>query len=152
MNLFSQSEVSDAEKAAKSQRKGDVIIDIEKPKKSKGTKSEKSGKKKKISARKKASKDDSLQNRELNESRIQIPENEKEQAASRKELSADRDINESLAEIETNKKAVKTRKLPFKLKFCLICNLKQPLRVKHCKECKRCIASYDHHCPWLGIR
>lgn len=35
-------------------------------------------------------------------------------------------------------------------RYCTVCNLEQPFRAKHCKHCDRCIARYDHHCPWLG--
>lgn len=35
-------------------------------------------------------------------------------------------------------------------RYCTICGFEQPLRAKHCKECERCVAQYDHHCPWLG--
>ena len=33
---------------------------------------------------------------------------------------------------------------------CQDCKLDQPLRTKHCKVCKRCVSTFDHHCPWLG--
>jgi hypothetical protein len=36
-------------------------------------------------------------------------------------------------------------------RFCTVCQLEQPIRAKHCKECKCCVALHDHHCPWLGI-
>lgn len=36
-------------------------------------------------------------------------------------------------------------------RYCTVCNLEQPFRAKHCKLCNRCVCSYDHHCPWLGI-
>merc|ERR1719159_379539 len=26
----------------------------------------------------------------------------------------------------------------------------QPLRTKHCRDCKRCVRTHDHHCPWIG--
>lgn len=25
----------------------------------------------------------------------------------------------------------------------------QPLRARHCSECRRCVRRYDHHCPWM---
>ena len=36
-------------------------------------------------------------------------------------------------------------------RYCTVCNIEQPLRAKHCKDCGRCVALHDHHCPWLGI-
>lgn len=36
-------------------------------------------------------------------------------------------------------------------RFCTVCKLDQPIRAKHCKECKSCVALHDHHCPWLGV-
>lgn len=38
----------------------------------------------------------------------------------------------------------------YELRFCTVCNTDQPVRAKHCSECSRCVATYDHHCPWLG--
>lgn len=35
-------------------------------------------------------------------------------------------------------------------RYCSICNLDQPIRSKHCKSCMRCVATFDHHCPWIG--
>ena len=35
-------------------------------------------------------------------------------------------------------------------KYCTICHIEQPLRCKHCKHCDQCIATHDHHCPWIG--
>ncbi|OMJ80404.1 hypothetical protein SteCoe_19359 [Stentor coeruleus] len=37
------------------------------------------------------------------------------------------------------------------IRYCTICKIDQPMRTKHCKECGRCIATHDHHCPWLGV-
>lgn len=36
-------------------------------------------------------------------------------------------------------------------RYCTVCNVEQPLRSKHCKDCQRCVAMYDHHCPWTGF-
>ena len=36
------------------------------------------------------------------------------------------------------------------LRFCMICELRQPLRSKHCPELNRCVRTHDHYCQWLG--
>ena len=36
------------------------------------------------------------------------------------------------------------------IRFCTPCKLYQPYRTKHCRECQKCVALYDHHCPWIG--
>lgn len=36
------------------------------------------------------------------------------------------------------------------MKYCTVCHLEQPLRTKHCKACDHCVATHDHHCPWIG--
>lgn len=37
------------------------------------------------------------------------------------------------------------------IRHCTVCQIDQPLRTKHCRECGKCIATHDHHCPWLGV-
>ena len=33
---------------------------------------------------------------------------------------------------------------------CQPCGQKQSLRTRHCKECEKCVYTFDHHCPWLN--
>lgn len=34
-------------------------------------------------------------------------------------------------------------------RYCDFCEIQQPMRSKHCEDCKKCVRRYDHHCPWL---
>ena len=59
---------------------------------------------------------------------------------------------EVLDEIENAKPADEEETIPIEVdrKYCIVCNLEQPLRTKHCRVCQKCVATYDHHCPWVG--
>ena len=35
-------------------------------------------------------------------------------------------------------------------KPCDVCHLSPYLRSHHCKQCQRCVATFDHHCDFLG--
>ena len=35
-------------------------------------------------------------------------------------------------------------------RWCDFCHAWQRLRAHHCNACERCVATHDHHCPWLG--
>jgi len=34
--------------------------------------------------------------------------------------------------------------------LCHTCQIRRPLRSKHCKDCGRCVDEFDHHCHFIG--
>ncbi|KAG0224280.1 palmitoyltransferase akr1 [Actinomortierella wolfii] len=55
-------------------------------------------------------------------------------------------------EIEDQKKTVislANRGLLDARHFCVTCVAQRPMRSKHCRLCGRCVARFDHHCPWI---
>lgn len=36
------------------------------------------------------------------------------------------------------------------IRWCDNCNCEKPPRSHHCSVCRRCVAAYDHHCPWIN--
>lgn len=34
--------------------------------------------------------------------------------------------------------------------FCVECMVEVPLRARHCKDCGKCVATFDHHCVWIA--
>ncbi|KAK5578498.1 hypothetical protein RB653_008170 [Dictyostelium firmibasis] len=55
--------------------------------------------------------------------------------------SPDEDLKDFLYRIENN------QSIP---EICPTCDIHKPLRAKHCKFCKQCVARFDHHCIWIN--
>lgn len=66
------------------------------------------------------------------------------------EIQIDDKGNRDSVQDQEGKKEGATEIFYVEKRYCTVCNMEQPFRAKHCKDCDRCIARYDHHCPWLG--
>lgn len=61
------------------------------------------------------------------------------------------DQNLQTPPIKAIKEEVKEEIVMIETRFCTVCCLEMPLRAKHCRECGKCVAVHDHHCPWIGL-
>lgn len=53
------------------------------------------------------------------------------------------DPMENLLEIESGAGSVASP-------ACYTCAIERPLRSRHCRNCRRCVRAFDHHCPFAG--
>lgn len=56
------------------------------------------------------------------------------------EVKEDEDLEKGTTSVET------TGLLP----ICKLCDVAMPLRTRHCRECNKCVARFDHHCVYIG--
>ncbi|OMJ70560.1 hypothetical protein SteCoe_31438 [Stentor coeruleus] len=63
-------------------------------------------------------------------------------------------ISQMINNIEETGKIKNTDKIgnddKFEYLYCTVCFCDQPLRARHCKICGICVATFDHHCPFIG--
>jgi hypothetical protein len=52
--------------------------------------------------------------------------------------------------IETNQTKPEEKGIEITQNYCTLCKVIQPLISKHCRVCDKCVATFDHHCVWLG--
>jgi len=57
------------------------------------------------------------------------------------------DDDESLVRPHSKQKTANPLAVP---RFCKTCNSYKPPRAHHCKHCKRCTLTMDHHGPWIA--
>ena len=77
---------------------------------------------------------------------IEEEDNESCEVAGKEGIEIDDDIEIEIEDLEEDEQVV----LFIEYKYCSVCHIEQPLRCKHCKTCEQCVATHDHHCPWIG--
>ena len=60
------------------------------------------------------------------------------------------DESENQGPNDLSKSQPQTSEAFVEIRFCTVCQVEQPLRTKHCRDCNACVVLHDHHCPWLG--
>lgn len=66
------------------------------------------------------------------------------------ELGSHRDGKSDLTSSEVTQTPAKIPPANLEKHYCQYCNVDQPIRAKHCKDCCFCVATFDHHCVWTG--
>ncbi|XP_035235235.1 probable palmitoyltransferase ZDHHC12 [Anguilla anguilla] len=62
---------------------------------------------------------------------------------------SDSDAKFTLGVSEEEQEMIPNTSKAIRLRRCGYCLLQQPMRAKHCQNCKHCVRRYDHHCPWI---
>lgn len=63
----------------------------------------------------------------------------------------DNNISTSLHNITNKIDKINTKTTKQKRrKICQVCKIAPPLRSHHCKHCSKCVATFDHHCTFIG--
>ena len=60
------------------------------------------------------------------------------------------DSTKDKIDLESGRPPIDENQIFVERTYCTVCELEQPLRTKHCKTCKRCVRTFDHHCPWIA--
>ena len=77
---------------------------------------------------------------------------ENEEADSQeKKTASEKNNNKKINQDENAEEVSQEEIMVFENRYCTVCCIEQPLRAKHCRECGKCVALHDHHCPWLGL-
>ncbi|KAJ8285752.1 hypothetical protein GJAV_G00030530 [Gymnothorax javanicus] len=63
---------------------------------------------------------------------------------------SDSDVKFTLGVDEEAQEMIPRSSKALRHRRCGYCLLQQPMRAKHCQNCKHCVRRYDHHCPWIN--